>query len=231
MNRIYVALLVGAALAVSVTSASALDGALWPAPGGNTFAWSGGGSAGDVGGTDGNYGNFDNSAYIDLFWGPQWDLSGPQAGLDGVFHDLSFLSVSGTTAIWEGVTSYTSPGGPGPASCGSCPIRLVIDIGGLTGTPWLLEASVPGLTGLAPGVGAVVDITAGLDFVANLRVLADLGSGFTAINPVPQSASGGPWAVSSISGGFYSNIPEPSTALLVSLGLIGMGSRARRRSR
>jgi hypothetical protein len=108
------------------------------------------------------------------------------AGLYGVYHDLSFLSISGTTAIWEGTTSYTSPGGPGPGSCGSCPIRLEIDVSGLGGAPWVLEGSV---TGLAAGIGAVV---------------------------------------STVSGAFYSVVPEPSMLMMLGMGIAGLSVRRRR---
>jgi hypothetical protein len=139
-------------LAGSAANAVTLVGPAYPAPGGNTFFLSGNPSAGDAGGQDGNYGTFDLVYFNELYWGPQWGAGpGPQAGLDGVLHSLAFLSISGTTAVWQGTTSYTSPGGPGPASCASCDIRLEIDISGLGANPWLPEASVVGLTAWRPG--------------------------------------------------------------------------------
>jgi len=204
-------------------AAATLVGPEYPAPGGNTY--SAVGDAGDAGGAAASYGTFDAGAFNELYWGPQWGTDpGPRAGLDGVLHDLDFLSISGTTAIWEGLTSYTSPGGPGPASCVSCPIRLEIDIAGLGANPWVLEAGVTGLSGLAPGIGAVIDNSLGLDFVATFEFLADLGGGYTAINPIP--ASGG-MTVSSVSSAFYS-VPEPSATLLLGLGLLGVAVRRNR---
>jgi hypothetical protein len=70
-----------------------------------------------------------------------------------------------------------------------------------------------------------VDDSAGLDFDANLELLVDLGSGYTAINPIPNSGGS---TVSSVSGAFYSVVPEPSTALLFACGLIGLAQRRNR---
>ena len=217
-----------ALLASATAGAVPLTGPDYPAPGGNTYSATGGPSSGDVGGLNGNYGGFDSNFFDALYWGPQWGLGdpGPAAGLDGVYHDLSFLSISGTTAIWQGTTSYTSPGGPGPASCASCPIRLEIDVSGLGANPWALEASVPGLSGLAAGIGAVIENPDGDDFVANFQFLADLGSGFVAINSiVPQSGGS---TVSTVSGAFYSVVPEPSVLMMLGLGVAGLGARRRR---
>jgi hypothetical protein len=207
----------------NTTHAYSLTGPAYPAPGGNSFSLSG--NAGNAGGSNGSYSAFDASYFDTLFWGPQWGTDpGPRAGLDGTLHTLSFLSASGTTAIWQGTTSYTSPGGPGPASCGSCNIRLEIDISGLGANPWALEASVLGLTSLAPGIGAVVSNPNGLDFTANFQFLADLGSGFVAINDVPN---GGGLTVSSLSGAFYYT-PEPSIGMLFAAGLLGLSVRRKR---
>ena len=224
MSRSKIALLTfGALFVANATHASSLVGPVYPAPGGNSFSPSG--NAGDAGGLDASYTGFDNSYFDSLYWGPQWGTDpGPRAGLDGTLHTLSFDSISGTTAIWQGTTSYTSPGGPGPASCGSCDIRLEIDVSGLGANPWLLEASVFGLTALAPGIGAVVANPTGLDFTANLQFLVDLGSGFVAINDVPN---GGGQTVSSVSGAFYYT-PEPSVGVLFGAGLLGLSIRRKR---
>jgi len=203
-----------------------LLGPSYPAPGGNTWVSTGGPSAGDIGGLNGNYGGFDSMYFLSLYWGPQWGLGpGPQAGLDGVYHSLAFVGVFGTTAIWEGSTSYTSPGGPGPGSCASCPIRLEIDVSGLGAAPWVLEGSVAGLTGLAAGIGAVIDDSAGADFVANFQFLADLGNGFVAINSIVPQYGGA--TVSSFSGAFYSTVPEPSVLMMLGLGVASLAVRRR----
>ncbi len=203
-----------------------LLGPSYPAPGGNTWFPSGAPSTGDAGGQNGNYGGFDNSYFASLYWGPQWGLSpGPQAGLDGVYHSLPFAGISGTTAVWQGTTSYTSPGGPGPGSCASCPIRLEIDVSGLGATPWVLEGSVAGLTGLAAGIGAVIDDSAGADFVANFQFLADLGSGFVALNSITPQYGGA--TVSTVSGAFYSTVPEPSVLMMLGLGVASLAVRRR----
>lgn len=212
-----------ALLLASTAGAAPLTGPGYPAPGGNAFSATGAPSAGDAGGRNFNYSGFDNSYFDLLYWGPQWGAGpGPQAGLDGVLHSLSFLSISGTTAIWEGTTSYASPGGPGPASCASCPIRLEIDV---VAVPWVLEGAVSGLSGLAPGIGAVVDNPSGIDFTANLRFLANLGSGFVPINSVPQGSGG--LTQSSMSGAFYSAVPEPSVLMMLGLGVASLAGRRR----
>jgi hypothetical protein len=220
------AITASAFLFASAAGAAPLTGPSYPAPGGNSFSATGAPSGGDAGGANFNYSGFNNSYFDLLYWGPQWGAGpGPQAALDGSLDTLLFLSVSGTKAIWQGTTSYTSPGGPGPASCASCPIRLEIDISGLGATPWALEGTVTGLTGLAPGIGAVVDNPNGLDFTANLQFLANLGSGFVAINGIPQG--GGGLTQSSLSGAFYSAVPEPSMLVMLGWGVASLAVRRR----
>jgi hypothetical protein len=85
-------------------------------------------------------------------------------------------------------------------------VFLEITVNGLGASPWVPAGSV---TGLDPGVGAVVDNGAGSDFMATLEFFADLSDypGFddrTPLNVVPQLPSPGPTpTVSSFAGGFF----------------------------
>jgi hypothetical protein len=230
IRRIAASALVAGMVLAATTANATLIGPVYPAPGGNAFSQSGS-SAGSSGGVTNSYSGFDTGAFSALYWGPQWGSDGPQATLDGTLHDLAFLGISGTTAIWQGTTSYTSPGGPGALSpCASCPIRFVVDITGLGANPWVTERSVAGLSALAPGIGAVVDDSSGADFSANLQFQADLGGGFVAINGVLQGAPGGQTG-SSVSGAFYSApVPEPGTLAMLLAGVASLSAWARRRA-
>lgn len=225
-NRTYLVLIIGLVSLFISTAANAvpLTGPMYPAPGGNSFGSVG--DAGDVGGADLTYSAFDGAEFLELYWGPQWGATAPAAGLDGTPDALSFLSIAGATATWSGVTDYTAPvGDPGYSDCSGCAIKMEITItSGAVG--WATEGSVTGLTGLAPGIGAVVDNSSGVDYTVNMAILADVGNGFEAINGIHQT--GGGLTGASVSGAFYSVVPEPSTALLLGGGLIGLAMRRRR---
>src|SRR5262249_8404856 len=130
----------------------------------------------------------------------------PTAGLDGTSHALTFSGISGTTATWAGVTSWTNPT-TGTVHT-NVPIQLRITISGLLATPWVTSTSVPGLDpGVGTGIGAVVNNAGADNFPANSQFLADIptdGSGnFIPLNTVQA----GGLARSSFTGGFYAAAP------------------------
>ena len=174
----------------------------YPPPGGVTTNFSGS-SPGDPGGSSYIFTGFDPGAFTALYWGT-YDDNSVAGGLDGTAHALSFSSSSGTSATWLGTTSYTNPAN---SSTSTVPIEMVITISGLGADPWVSAASL----GLPSGMGSVVDDSVGADFTAHVQFRADVGSGFVALNSI---SVGGGLANSSVSGGFFSPVPEPSSLLL-----------------
>jgi hypothetical protein len=170
-----------------------------------TYGTTGAASPGDSGGTNANFSAFSPGTWSRLYWGPS-SAALPSAGLDGALHTLSFTGFSGTTATWEGTSSWTNPG-PGAAGPHNVPIRMVITISGLGSDPWELSTGVPMLDpGPGTGIGAVVaNFPTAVDFTANVQFLADIptdGSGFIALNTVRQGTGGN--TMSSFTGAFYS---------------------------
>jgi hypothetical protein len=204
-------------------------GPAFPPVGGTvSYAFSGAPSPGDAGGQSVAFTSFvQTTGWVNLYWGPDSGYP-PTAGLDGSAHSLTLSSISGTTATWSGTTSWTDPNTS--TYYPSVPIELVIDISGLSGTPWVSSTSVPGLDpGPGTGIGAVVDDSAGLDFTANVQFLADVptdGPGFVALNDVLLLPGG--QANSSFTGGFYSAVPEPGSLGLLGLGVLGLALRRHR---
>lgn len=218
-------------LFVAAPASATVLGPSFPPDGGTVdFAFSGGPSPADSGGLTVEFTNFAmTTGWMELYWGPSGSAL-PTAGLDGSSHSLTFSGSSGTVGTWAGTTDWTDPFDS--TTYNNVPIEMRIDITGLGGAPWILSTSVTDLDpGPGTGIGAVVDNTSGLDFDANVQFLADIptdgGTGFIALNDVQTN---GGQTVSSFSGGFYSVVPEPGTALLLGFGMAGlaaMGSRRR----
>lgn len=108
------------------------------------------------------------------------------------------------------------------------PFPLQVAVTGLGATPWLL-AAVPGL---AAGVGAVVDDSAGLSFTRTLTWTAT-AAGCATNTPLSQIQVGPTpnLTVTSFTGGFYATapVPEPAGYARSPAGFGVLGFAARRR--
>jgi hypothetical protein len=205
--------------------ATHIYGPVYPAPGGNGFSVISGTNAGNPGGITVEYNGFSIPSGIDeLYWGPD-STALPTASLDGSPDSLTFSGISGTTATWAGTTSWTNP--DDLVFHPIVPIELRITLSALGANPWVLSTSIADLDpGPGAGTGAVtINLSpGGPTYQANVAFLADVGSGFVALNSINN---GGGLTTSSFSGGFYA--PEPASALLIGAGLIAIAMRRRSR--
>jgi len=218
---------VAGALAFSTGYASAaLIGPTYPAPGGNSFSSSG--SQISAAGATRSYGSFNTSAFSTLYWGSD-SSSLPGAGLDGTAHTLSFSSTSGTTATWLGTTSWFNHNTN--TNNTNVSVEMLIDIGGLGATPWVTASSL----GLNSNLGALVDLSSGQNFTANVKFLANVGNGFQSLDSIDASGL----VKASLNGAFYysdpngstAGVPEPGTTGLLAIGALAVASLRRRIAR
>lgn len=221
--------LVATAFLVTSTSHSATIVGPTPDPTGGTVTLLSSGDAGASGGATLAYSDFlQTTGWQALYYGVASDAL-PAAGLSGTTSALTFVSAIGQVATWQGTTTWTDPNDS--TTYNDVPTQFLMTITGLGSDPWILSTSVPGLDpGPGSGTSVVIHNTDGFDFTANVQFLADIptdASGFIPINTVPQGPPGGQtvttWGI-----GFYTVIPEPSSASLLLLASGGLLLRRRR---
>lgn len=216
MNTTLTTIISATLVVLTSVANAAIQGPTYPAPGGNSF--SGNGVSGANGTAIWNYSGFDTNGFDSLYFGlNQTDHGALGAGLDGVANPFSLHAISGNTAEWRANTSwFVSTGGPHvPATT-----RLVMTVTGLGATPWITDLASIGLDTGFGNLGAVVDNSSGLDFTLAWKVEANTGSGWQAINSVPQHASHNGYTRTSFATGFYyteAAVPEPTTLAVWSL--------------
>ena len=173
-----------------------------------TATFSGAASAGDSGGRNVAFSAYSPASWAKLYWGSS-SAALPKAGLSGVLNSMTFAGIGGggTTATWDGSTSWTNPG-PGAVGPHTVPTRMIVTItaGAVT---WVTSGSLPGLDpGPGTGIGAAIVVangSAAVNFTVNVQFLADIptdGSGYIPINSISQGTGGA--TVSSFTGAFYS---------------------------
>lgn len=203
---------------LSFNASAALDGPSFPPPGGVDYAFVGT-SMGDSGGLTIEFQNFAPSAFSELYWGPVGDILARLSVLPtGESAAMQLVMAEGRYAQWQGWAWYYDQQNE------------------LRGTPTWLMATIysasPGYPAwsILPGIGAVVDNSAGLDFSVHLFLQAtDSGGNWMPLNSIPHEGS----SFSSFTGGFWSAapVPEPSTCVAAGLLLLPLGLGLLRREK
>jgi VPDSG-CTERM motif len=177
-------------------------------PGGVTRITTGGPLARSPGGINFNFSDLDPDSFSDLYWGPA--VTTATFSPSETSNPFTFVSVSGSTAIWETTNNWTDTANN--TTYLGVTIELQIT---LSGAAWVSTASL----------GAVADVSDGQNFSANVQYLgvgpAGSGLGVTALSNF------GPTVTSSFSGGFYydppvSSVPD-SGATITMLGMAVSG--------
>lgn len=205
---------------VSIVEA-ALIGPAWPAPGGTSFSASG--AAGATGGQDRTYSAFDFSAFDQLWWGLGSVRSSMDGEIDSAGETMSLVSMAGSVAVWNGVTSINGS---------SVDTLLTVTIG--TGAPggWL-DPSTFGVSLTETNAFAeitsdpfTVNLTLEARFTDDTTYVSFLGL-FDANSDFSQDGD----AIFSNFGNIYSTsvVPVPAAAWLFGSGLLGLVGVARRK--
>ena len=182
------------AMCASLSIAETINGPVYPAPGGNTYAGSGFNPAFGV--KTGTYSGFDSSKYGSLWWGSAGAIQLAMDGsVDSAGETLSFAGLSGGTATWTGST------------------RMQLSNGTYqnVNTEFLLSGP---LSAAPAGINNGVDVAVTGGFVVNYQFLANNGSGWVSPNTLFNNTQTYPnqslQVLSSFGGGFY--YTDPATA-------------------
>jgi hypothetical protein len=171
------------------------EGPVYPPPGGCLFKQDpDDGSAGDEGGVDFIFTNFDPTAFSELFWGISSEAPPEQAvgaGLDGNLYPLSFVGATSESAQWFAADL------PYPYLDITVDVRFTLTM--VSEEVSLILAETVGLDDL----GAVVDNSAGKDFTVNLFFEANIDDVWVPINTLEQYPDDPDPTQTSFEGGFY----------------------------
>lgn len=212
------------------SSASALIGPVYPAPGGNDRYYTGG--SGYLGGETFYFSGFDSTEYSALFWGANENLPIGVSLDDDVITDkeiMTFDKFEGSVATWTGTTNLTWYGdkdGDQTFTWYQDPIltRLTVTLNGLN----FIDAKDYGKSALGALAPVTGDFSANLLFEAYFEGLSGWYPIITGLGLLP-GITGIPGAAD-FHGAFYhaAPVPIPGAALLLGSGLLGLAGLRRK---
>lgn len=209
----------------------------YPAPGGNTVAFSGTDAA-TGSGLGLSYGGFDASAYGDLYYGignyvggtfvPGWPTLTFDRTPDVLLFDAAASQLANGMAVWSGTTIVYTTAAPRIAFT-----RFTLQVTDPTGTS-ALALTDPVALGMPAELGGVLDVTG--PYRANFLFEASFSAvgGYAPANAFFDSVvnkTPGYTSQSSAGGAFYATpVPEPQPAALLMAGLATLALLTRRRA-